>query len=259
VFSLALLLAVAFLSGPSVSSAEVVVRHPLVAMAATSSGNGYWLVGADGGVFAFGDAPFHGSMGGKSLQAPAVAIGSHSDTGYWLLGLDGGVFAFGSSDYLGRVEYQDSPTGPCPPSNSPAENGLQPNTLQVLRCVKQRFDKIQTFYGVRDDPIPDHPSGRAVDIMVSSAYQDYKSPEAVLAVDIMVSSAYQDYKSPEAVAYGTDIAEWVRKNHHQLGVRYIIWRQQIWNIERDAEGWRPMKDRGGDTANHMDHVHVTTY
>ena len=25
---------------------------------------GYWLVAPDGGVFAFGDAPFHGSMGG---------------------------------------------------------------------------------------------------------------------------------------------------------------------------------------------------
>jgi hypothetical protein len=31
-------------------------------MAATGSGGGYWLVAADGGVFAFGDARFLGSL-----------------------------------------------------------------------------------------------------------------------------------------------------------------------------------------------------
>jgi hypothetical protein len=30
-------------------------------MAATSSGKGYWLVGSDNGVFAFGDARYFGS------------------------------------------------------------------------------------------------------------------------------------------------------------------------------------------------------
>jgi hypothetical protein len=33
----------------------------VVGMAATPDGNGYWLAAADGGVFCFGDAPFHGS------------------------------------------------------------------------------------------------------------------------------------------------------------------------------------------------------
>jgi hypothetical protein len=31
-------------------------------MAATQSGKGYWLTAADGGVFAFGDAVFHGAV-----------------------------------------------------------------------------------------------------------------------------------------------------------------------------------------------------
>jgi len=34
-------------------------------MAATPSGHGYWIVDSDGGVFAYGDAPFLGSMGGR--------------------------------------------------------------------------------------------------------------------------------------------------------------------------------------------------
>ncbi len=47
---------------------------PLVGMAATADSGGYWLQGADGGIFAFGDAPFLGSMGGRPLNAPVVGI-----------------------------------------------------------------------------------------------------------------------------------------------------------------------------------------
>ena len=43
------------------------LNRPVVGMAATPSGNGYWLVASDGGIFAFGDAGFHGSMAGKPL------------------------------------------------------------------------------------------------------------------------------------------------------------------------------------------------
>ena len=35
---------------------------PIVGIAATPSGKGYWLVAADGGVFTFGDAPFLGNV-----------------------------------------------------------------------------------------------------------------------------------------------------------------------------------------------------
>lgn len=38
------------------------VNAPIVGMAATPSGAGYWLVAADGGVFAFGDATFLGNV-----------------------------------------------------------------------------------------------------------------------------------------------------------------------------------------------------
>jgi hypothetical protein len=46
----------------------------IVGMAATKMGHGYWLVGCDGGVFAFGDAGFHGSMGGQPLNKPVSGI-----------------------------------------------------------------------------------------------------------------------------------------------------------------------------------------
>ena len=39
----------------------------------TPSGRGYWILGADGGIFAFGDALFAGSLGGL---APAAVFDS---------------------------------------------------------------------------------------------------------------------------------------------------------------------------------------
>jgi hypothetical protein len=38
------------------------------------SAEGYWLVGADGGVFALGGAPFEGSLGEQRLNAPVDGI-----------------------------------------------------------------------------------------------------------------------------------------------------------------------------------------
>ena len=42
--------------------------QPIVGITPTPDGRGYWEVAFDGGVFAFGDATFHGSMGGRSLE-----------------------------------------------------------------------------------------------------------------------------------------------------------------------------------------------
>ncbi len=53
---------------------------------------GYWLVGADGGVFSFGDANYYGSMAQVALNKPVVGMASTPDGhGYWLVGADGGV------------------------------------------------------------------------------------------------------------------------------------------------------------------------
>ena len=83
------------------------------------SGDGYWLVASDGGVFSFGDAKFFGSVpgalkAGQHLNAPivGVAVGpgvvnlstfTLDSDGYWLTGSDGGVFAFGDSGYFGSI------------------------------------------------------------------------------------------------------------------------------------------------------------
>jgi hypothetical protein len=43
------------------------LNRPIVGLAATPDGGGYWLVAADGGIFAFGDAAFEGSLGAAGL------------------------------------------------------------------------------------------------------------------------------------------------------------------------------------------------
>ena len=69
--------------------------RPVVGMASTADAAGYWLVASDGGVFAYGDAAFHGSTGGLPLDAPIVGLaGDPESGGYWLVASDGGVFAF---------------------------------------------------------------------------------------------------------------------------------------------------------------------
>ena len=50
---------------------------------------------SDGGLFAFGDATFYGSMGGRHLNDPVVGIASTPEGGYYEVGRDGGLFAFG--------------------------------------------------------------------------------------------------------------------------------------------------------------------
>src|SRR5205085_2660221 len=89
---------------------------------------GYWLVGADGGVFSFGDARFVGSLAGVALNAPVVSAAATPDghgpfaasvagkrlnapiaalaanpngRGYWLVGGDGGVFSLGQAGFMG--------------------------------------------------------------------------------------------------------------------------------------------------------------
>ncbi len=57
------------------------LNKPIVAMASTPDGKGYWLFAADGGVFSFGDATFYGSNGGTGSTSPYVggaSVGAQS-------------------------------------------------------------------------------------------------------------------------------------------------------------------------------------
>ena len=77
---------------------------PIVGMAATPDGAGYWLVGSDGGIYAYGDAGFYGSAGALTLNAPIVGMAATPDgKGYWLVASDGGIFAYGNAAFAGSA------------------------------------------------------------------------------------------------------------------------------------------------------------
>jgi hypothetical protein len=67
-------------------------------MAATNDQQGYFEVAPDGGLFAFGDANFQGSMGGSHFNEPVVGLATDPTTGgLWEVTSDGGLFAFGAT------------------------------------------------------------------------------------------------------------------------------------------------------------------
>jgi hypothetical protein len=105
-------------------------------------------------------------------------------------------------------------------------SGVSSNIVAVHEAVCAAFPEITTYGTLRSDG--EHAQGIAVDIMVSGAR-------------------------------GWQVAEFVRDNSAALGVSYAIHARNIWSVQRAGEGWRGMEDRGSVTANHYDHVHVTTY
>ncbi|MFD2349296.1 hypothetical protein ACFSTC_07840 [Nonomuraea ferruginea] len=107
--------------------------------------------------------------------------------------------------------------------------------------VNVRAEVMQNFpmpYGVgclRPGDPGEHGKGRACDFMISRG---------------MASGGEADR--------GDALAEWLIRNGDRLGVMYIIWKQRYYDI-RSGGGWDPMSDRGGATANHYDHVHVSVF
>jgi hypothetical protein len=71
----------------------------------TASVPGYYLTGSDGGVFAFGGAPYRGSLPGLGIHVNNIVRtrATADEGGYWMVSSDGGVFAFGDATYFGSL------------------------------------------------------------------------------------------------------------------------------------------------------------
>jgi hypothetical protein len=117
-------------------------------------------------------------------------------------------------------------TSPCPAGKG-SESGLQPDTVKVFRAVCAKFPSIATYGGIAGRG--EHATGHSLDIMVGVG-------------------------NP----IGDEVAAFLQDHRADLGIEYLIWKQRIWR-PATSSGWRGMENRGGATANHMDHVHVTTY
>jgi hypothetical protein len=124
------------------------------------------------------------------------------------------------------------PTPPPPlPHGVAREDGLQVKTILAARSVSAAFPEILDIGGVRSDPLKWHPHGLAIDVMIP------------------------DSRSAAGKALGDSVLAYVLKNAERFGLNHAIWRQTIY---RPNGSMRTMSDRGGDTANHYDHVHIAT-
>ena len=91
-------------SPQALNPSGVVLNSPIVGMAATADGRGYWLVASDGGVFTFGDLGFHGCLAADPLNSPIVGMAATPEgKGYWLVTSDGTIRSFGDAQYHGSM------------------------------------------------------------------------------------------------------------------------------------------------------------
>ena len=96
---------------PAGTGAAKELNAPIVGMVPSSDGGGYFMVGSDGGVFAFGDAKFEGScpgIGGCSGAAVTV-MPDATGNGYWLVTATGHIYTFGNAAYYGAPGPQSVP------------------------------------------------------------------------------------------------------------------------------------------------------
>ena len=74
---------------------------PTADVAATPSGQGYWVLSSSGGVYAFGSAKHYGSLSRSGVGSAGVKIRSTpSGKGYWILAANGRIYPFGDAAKL---------------------------------------------------------------------------------------------------------------------------------------------------------------
>ena len=113
----------------------------------------------------------------------------------------------------------------------PTDPNLKPQAEAFRQEIAAKFG-ITNIGGYREGDPEDHGKGLAVDVMV-----------------------------PTNSELGDQVAQYAIDNMDRAGISYIIWKQQFYmpvnNIYGPANTWNQMPDRGGDTANHNDHVHIS--
>jgi hypothetical protein len=114
-------------------------------------------------------------------------------------------------------------------------NTMTPRMRTLYLEVDQKFGTFPAIGCFRAGDPQDHGTGRACDFMESSGG---RMPTA------------------SAQAHGDAVAQYVIDNASRVGLKYVIWKQRIWDV-RSGNGWKAMSNRGGVTANHFDHVHVS--
>lgn len=138
----------------------------------------------------------------------------------------------------GCVPVKAAPLGTCPPSGLAVEAGLRSVAARGLRCGAAAFPTIRDFGGRGGRPnASDHPNGDAVDFMIPR------------------------WNTPAGNTFGWTVAHWFEAQAGTLGVKYVIFDDQIWRPSGSRAGWKPYTHPNGKTSDptkrHLNHVHVS--
>ena len=167
---------------------------------------------------------------GLAGTGAAIQVTGRTD-GQWSEVLWQGNLRWMCNLYLTSKAPSAAASEPGPVQGAWKLSGVQPQTQNLVNIIRSLFPQITTVYGFANTPGSDHYAGLAADFMIPN------------------------YKAN--VALGWQIANYAKEHAAELHIDYIIFQQQIWNPARASEGWRKMEDRGSDTQNHMDHVHIS--
>lgn len=123
-----------------------------------------------------------------------------------------------------------SPAQDLPKSPKGDEDNLQAAAQRGMRLAAAQFPEVESIGGFRSgNNAMDHGTGTAIDIMVP------------------------DYASAGGIALGDKIAKFYIDNAGELKVKYVIWRNRIWQ----SGSWSNYNSAGDDNAKHNNHVHVS--
>ena len=136
-----------------------------------------------------------------------------------------------AAETVAAPEVQPVAETPTSGNTIPNDPHLQPHAQAFRQEIAAKFG-ITNIGGYREGDPDDHGKGLAVDVMVPTSSQ-----------------------------LGDQVAQYAIDNMDRAGISYVIWKQQFYmpvdNIYGPANTWNQMPDRGGDTANHYDHVHIS--
>ncbi|AGI12287.1 endolysin [Mycobacterium phage FF47] len=111
--------------------------------------------------------------------------------------------------------------------------GLSPGATYLSSMIKKVWPVVTDIGGIRaEDGYGEHSSGNALDIMIPN------------------------YGSAQGQAIGNEIAATLINNAEKIGLDGLIWQQKSYGYGGSITSGKPMPDRGSDTQNHMDHIHM---
>jgi hypothetical protein len=158
-----------------------------------------------------------------TAQAAKSVIGDATPFSLEIVGAASNMARMGSPDGQPAASRYHTRSRFLPVGVAP-EQGLQVRTILAARSISATFPQINEIGGVRPDPLPWHPLGLALDVMI---------PDAA---------------SVQGIALGDAIVKYVLLNANRFGIQDAIWRGVYYT------------PTGAQTARygHFDHVHVTT-